>query len=419
LHQIRQNIVIADNISYFDYTASGLAYRPIEERILGILETYANIHSEASSSAQTTSRYYEEARESLHKSLGVGDEFFVLPCGTGSTAAIKRFQELMGIYLPPATKARLRPAPTDLPLVIVGPYEHHSNEVSFREALCECVRVPLKGDNIDLDELSYLLEQNRGREIIASFSAASNVTGILSPIEEIYRLVKSHGGIVAIDAATASAHINIDSRFYDALFLSPHKLLGGVGSCGLLVIRRELVEGYDTPTFVGGGTVEYVSRTSQRYCAEFTKREDAGTPGIVQFIRAAMAYELRNKIGLDEIARVENRLKCYFGSQIEKMQGVRLYCDHTQEKLPIFSLNIDGIDPYQAAEILSSKYGIQVRAGCSCAGPYGHDLLGLQDDQELSQKPGWIRISLHFTHTKDEIDKLLGAIDEIARGVRA
>jgi selenocysteine lyase/cysteine desulfurase len=417
VQEIRSNIILDNNILYFDYTASGLAYKKIEEKISEVLKTYANTHSEASSNAIRTNEYYKNARSSLRKTLKVTDSFYILPCGTGSTGAIKKFQELLGLYIPPMTKKRLGIDidKSKATLVLVGPYEHHSNEVSFREALCELKRIPLDNNGvINIKALEKILEKNREREIIASFNVASNVTGILSDYKAIYKLVKSYGGVVALDGATASPHMDIDSHFYDALFLSPHKLLGGVGSSGILIIRKELCVDNVMPTFAGGGTVEYVSRTAQLYNRDFEIREDAGTPGIIQFIKAAFAYELRDEIGLENIVRMENELKCYFGSHIQKMKNVELYCNHVQEKLPIFSLNIKNINPYDAAKILSEKYGIQVRAGCNCAGPYGHDLMGLQDDDNLLLKPSWVRITLHFSHTKEDVDRLLEAISDIA-----
>ncbi|MDR1460307.1 MAG: aminotransferase class V-fold PLP-dependent enzyme [Campylobacteraceae bacterium] len=417
MQEIRSNIILDKNILYFDYTASGLAYKKIEDRISEVLKTYANTHSEVSSNALKTNEHYENARNSLRKTLKVTDKFYILPCGTGSTGAIKKFQELLGLYIPPMTKKRLGidVDKSRLPLVLVGPYEHHSNEVSFREALCELKRIPLDNNGvINIEALEKILEQNKQRELIASFNIASNVTGILSDYKAIYKLVKSYGGIVALDGAAASPHMDIDSHFYDVLFLSPHKLLGGVGSCGILIVKKELCADNTMPTFAGGGTVEYVSRTMQMYSENFEAREDAGTPGIIQFIKAAFAYELRDEIGLKRIVCIENELKCYFGSRIQKIKNVELYCNHIQEKLPIFSLNIKNINPYDAAKILSEKYGIQVRAGCNCAGPYGHDLMGLKDDDNLLTKPGWIRITLHFTHTKEDIDKLVEAIFDIA-----
>jgi selenocysteine lyase/cysteine desulfurase len=412
LKTIRKNILCRDEILYFDYTASGQAYRPIEEKILKILETYANTHSEVSSSAITTNKYYEKARADLKKSLEVDDRFYVIPAGTGATGAIKKFQEIMGIYIPPRTRKRYKVEPTHLPLVFVGPYEHHSNEISFREGLCEVIRVPLDvSGHIDLEFLEETLKENTGREIIASFSVASNVTGVLSDYKKIYTLIKKYGGVFCLDAAAASPYLNVDCDYYDVLFLSPHKLLGGVGSCGLLIISKELCTD-DKPTFAGGGTVSYVSRKSHEFLNDFERLEDAGTPGIIQLIRASLAYNLRNEIGVENIARVEKELKIYFGTRVKQIAGLKLYCSFAQEKLPIFSINFQGTDPYAISKYLSDEFGIQTRAGCSCAGPYGHDLLELEDGQDFESKPGWLRISIHFTHTKKEIDSLIEAIKE-------
>ncbi|NKQ40181.1 MAG: aminotransferase class V-fold PLP-dependent enzyme [Sulfurovum sp.] len=412
MRDIRRKIISDKDLLYFDYTASGQAYAPIEREVRELLKTYANTHSEVSSSAVSTSRRYEKARADLREALEINDDFYLLPVGTGATAAIKRFQELMGIYIPPATRNRYAIAPKDTPLILVGPYEHHSNEISFREGLCEVIRIPINDKYcIDLTALAEELEKHRDREIIASFSVASNVTGVLSDYKKIYEMVKNYGGILCLDAATASPYMNIDCRYYDALFLSPHKLLGGVGSCGLLLIKKELCINIK-PTFAGGGTVSYVSRKDHKFLDDFELKEDAGTPGIIQLIRASLAYNLRNEIGLDVIHKKEKYLKKYFGSKVKEIDGLKLHCGFEQEKLPIFSINFKGIDPFDIAEYLSDHYGIQARAGCSCAGPYGHDLLGLEDAEVYDSKVGWLRISIHFTHTTQEIDILIAAIQE-------
>jgi len=412
LKNIRKNIISNDDILYFDYTASGLAYRPIEEKILDILKTYANTHSEVSSSAIITNNYYDKARADLKTTLELDNTFYVMPTGTGATAAIKKFQELMGIYIPPMTRKRYNVEPKTLPLVFVGPYEHHSNEISFREGLCEVIRVPLDiTQHIDLEFLEEKLKENENREIIASFSVASNVTGVISDYRKIYTLVKRYGGVFCLDAAAASPYLNVDCNYYDAMFLSPHKLLGGVGSCGLLIIKKELCL-EDKPTFAGGGTVAYVSRKSHEFLSDKELIEDAGTPGIIQFIRAALAYNLRNEVGLQKIADTERELKQYFGTRVKQIDGLKLFCSFDQEKLPIFSIIFKGSNPFDISQYLSDNFNIQTRAGCSCAGPYGHDLLELEDGQEFDTKPGWLRISVHFTHTKDEIDTLIQAIKD-------
>ncbi len=412
MKKIRENIISNKGVLYFDYTASGQAYTPIEKKIQKILKSYANTHSEVSSNAVAISKLYAKARVDLKKALEIDERFYLLPTGTGATGAIKKFQELLGIYIPPKTRSRYKIKPKELPLVLIGPYEHHSNEISFREGLCEVVRIPLNGKEcIDLDCLEKKLEKYQNREIIASFSVASNVTGVLSNYKAIYEMIKKYGGILCLDAAAASPYMNIDCNYYDALFLSPHKLLGGVASCGLLVIKKELCTEIK-PTFAGGGTVAYVSRKSHNFLDDFEMKENAGTPGIIQFIRASLAYNLRNKIGLDVIEEKEKELKNHFGTRVKQISGVKLYCSFDQKKLPIFSLNFKGINPYDISKYLSDEFGIQTRAGCSCAGPYGHDLLKLEDGQDFDEKPGWIRISIHFTHTKQEIDILLNAIEE-------
>lgn len=412
MKNIRKNIISNDDILYFDYTASGQAYMPIEEKILKVLKTYANTHSEVSSSAITTNDYYTNARVDLKNTLEIDDRFYIIPTGTGATGAIKEFQNIAGIYIPPTTRERYNIEPKNVPLVFVGPYEHHSNEISFREGLCEVIRVPLAGvGNIDFDFLEEKLEENKHREIIGSFSVASNVTGVISDYKKIYNLIKKYNGLFCIDAAAASPYMNIDCNYYDALFLSPHKLLGGVGSCGLLIINKDLCK-QKKPTFAGGGTVAYVSRKSHEFVDNFEMLEDAGTPGILQFIRASLAYNLRNEIGLETIEKTEKELKIYFGTRVKQIAGLKLYCSFAQDKLPIFSINFRGIDPYEIAKYLSKEFNIQTRAGCSCAGPYGHDLLELEDGQTFESKPGWLRISIHFTHTLEEIDILIDAIKQ-------
>ena len=289
---------------YFDYTASGLAYAPIERRIAKYLKTYANTHSESASNALKTQKRYEKARQRLKDALGLDERFYLISAGCGATGAIKKFEEIMGLYLPPMSANRLGEESlkgANLPLVIISPYEHHSNEISLREGLCEVVRIPLsKSGEINFGRLDQLLKINSKREIIGSFSAASNVTGIISDYKKIYVMMKRYGATVAFDAASFSSHDNLDADYFDALFLSPHKLLGGVGSCGLLAIKKELVKS-DKPTFAAGGTVSYVSRSSHFFAPSVERTEEGGTQHVMGLIRAALAYRLRNEVGLDVI----------------------------------------------------------------------------------------------------------------------
>ena len=413
IDEIRKNIILKKGVRYFDYTASGLAYAPIERRIAKYLKTYANTHSESASNALKTQKRYEKARQSLKDALGLDERFYLICAGCGATGAIKKFQEIMGLYLPPMSANRLGEEAikgANLPLVIVSPYEHHSNEVSLREGLCEVVRIPLsKSGEINFGRLDQLLKINSKREIIGSFSAASNVTGIISDYKKIYVMMKRYGATVAFDAASFSSHDNLDADYFDALFLSPHKLLGGVGSCGLLAIKKELVKS-DKPTFAAGGTVSYVSRSSHFFAPSVERTEEGGTQHVMGLIRAALAYRLRNEVGLDVIKSREDELTKLFCEGLDKIPEVVSYCPRGVPRLPIFAFNVKGVSPYDFAEALSEDYGVQTRAGCACAGPYGHDLLGLKDDQKFDQKPGWVRVSLHYSHTPKDVAYLLKAI---------
>ena len=413
IDEIRKNIILKKGVRYFDYTASGLAYAPIERKIAKYLKTYANTHSESASNALKTQKRYEKARQSLKDALGLDERFYLICAGCGATGAIKKFQEIMGLYLPPMSANRLGEESlkgANLPLVIVSPYEHHSNEVSLREGLCEVVRIPLsKSGEINFGRLDQLLKINSKREIIGSFSAASNVTGIISDYKKIYVMMKRYGATVAFDAASFSSHDNLDADYFDALFLSPHKLLGGVGSCGLLAIKKELVKS-DKPTFAAGGTVSYVSRSSHFFAPSVERTEEGGTQHVMGLIRASLAYRLRNEVGLDVIKSREDELTKLFCEGVDKIPEVVSYCPRGVPRLPIFAFNVKGVSPYDFAEALSKDYDVQTRAGCACAGPYGHDLLGLKDDQKFDQKPGWVRVSLHYSHTQKDIAYLLKAI---------
>lgn len=412
---IRYNTIGKSKKEYFDYTASGLGFRQIENRIRDVLETYANTHSKESANANITNQYYNEALESLKNSLELNDEFSIIPSGCGATAAIKKFQELLGLYIPPATIKRfsITVAKKKLPLIIVGPYEHHSNEISYREALCEVIRINLNKDGlIDLKHLKETLQENQHREIIGSFCIASNVSGIVTPYEEISRLLRLYGATVCFDAAASSPYMNIPCELYDALFISSHKLLGGPGSCGLLVIRNSLVDTNISPSFAAGGTVSYVNSQIQEYEKEITTRETAGTPGILQLIRAALSFKLRNEIGFDFICNQKNMLLNHLLDEIKKIPNIKIYGNLDSKNIGIISFNIEDINPYDICEKLSNNEGIQTRAGCSCAGPYGHDLLGFNTKEEVQEKPGWIRISLHYSQTLEEIDKLLKALNK-------
>lgn len=414
ISQIRKDLILKNGSYYFDFTASGLGLKSIEKYMQSVLLTYANTHSQGSRFANHTQFLYDLAREDIKACLGLKEDFALISTGFGCSSAIQRFGEILGLFCSPCVKERYFKNfdKSKAPLVLVGPYEHHSNELCFREGLCECARVPLsKSGDVDFSFLSKVLEQNRGREIIASFSACSNVTGVRTDYKRLSDLVRAYGGLLGLDVASLIAHENIDSSYADAIFIGSHKLVGAVGGCGLLAIKRALIP--SKPSFAGGGTVEYVSRSSAYYSQIAELREECGTPGILALIKAGAAFRLRNALGLANIASKERELTAYFLKKLKLIKGAIIYAKEHEDRLPIVSFNIKGFSPYELGKRLSFEKGIETRAGCACAGPYGHDLLGMEDDKVGKSKPGWLRVSLHFTHTREDVDYLLASLEEL------
>lgn len=418
IQQCRDLTILSKRAKYFDFTASGLAFRAIHKRIQKFLPFYANTHSNSAAHSILTTQIYEEAKQKIRECLGLGEEFALISVGSGSSGAIKMFQEIMGIYLPPQTKKILAPYIHNLalPSVFVGSYEHHSNEISYREGLCNLERIPLNEKGlIDLDILREKVGAVQGK-IIGAFNIASNVTGIISPFEEISKIIREKSGIVAFDMAASSPYMNIPSSLFDACFLSPHKLLGGVGGSGLLGIKKNLIDLSLPPTFSGGGTIKNSSKLKHEFLEDIEQRQESGTPAILQLLTSALAYQLRNEVGLDLIHKRERVLTKIFISELQEVPASIVYGNLEAERLGIVSFNIGGISPYDLAMELSYQYGIQTRAGCSCAGPYGCDLFGYDD--ELKQKPLWLRASIHWSHSLEDIEYFMTSLKKAIKKLR-
>lgn len=479
LQQLRENTIIAKGHYYFDFTATGLAYRAINKRIESILPYYANTHSYTATNAAFVSELYDKAKESILESLGLDDDFTLIAGGSGASFGIKKFQELMGIYIPPHTlwhlealvssldsveshsstslknvknsahrahvdskltkdsiesskthasdisvllqKLRIYDRKTHLlhlPHIILSGFEHHSNEISYKEGLCHVHKIAFNKYGLpDISHLATILNEiaQPNHRIIASLNAASNVTGIYAPLESYAAILRKHKAIIALDMASSSPYINIESTLFDAAFLAPHKLLGGVGSCGLLAIKERLLDNTFPPSFSGGGVIAYANDNTHHFIANKTKREEAGTPHIIGILYAALAYQLRNEIGLEWIARREKILTEVFLYELSKIPAVSIYGDLSLKRLGIVSFNIGSISPLDLSALLSKKYRIQTRAGCSCAGPYGHYLI---PDGDVDKKPMWLRVSLHYTHSVSDVEYLIQAIKECVQILR-
>lgn len=440
---------------YADYTASGRCVQFIEDYLIEILESYANTHTEDDVTGRSTTRLLHRAEAIIKEAVGGNERTCLIATGTGATGALQKLQEILGVYIPPATRAFLfgrpehpglqavvRPLPGEIearrPVVFLSAYEHHSNEVSWRESLARVVKIDLDDRGcLDLADLERKVSDPAwaGRTKIGCLSAASNVTGIRTPVPEAARILRRHGALACFDYAASGPYVAIDMNHdpesaLDAIVFSPHKFLGGPGSPGLLLFDRGLYDRSLPPTFASGGTVAYVGPVDQDYVADIETREKPGTPGTIQLLKAALAVELKQRLGVDAI---DARERAHIAGALERFgrhPGIELLGDPDPElRLAIVSFNLRHgpryLHPKLVTRLLNDLFGIQSRAGCSCAGPYGHYLLGI--GAELSEryrqaigtgcegiKPGWVRVSFHFTMDDLDWDYICQAVEFLA-----
>src|SRR4051794_36794448 len=303
-------------VTYADYTASGRALTFLEDFIREeVLPRYANTHTESSGTGLQTTRLREDARRIIHNSVGGDDETALIFCGSGATGAIDKLIGIMGLRIPAELDDTYHLTdhipPERRPVVFIGPYEHHSNELPWRESIADVVLIAQDSDgHIDIDQLAEQLTRYADRPLkIGSFSAASNVTGIMSNTARVAALLHRHGALSFWDYAAAGPYVRIDMynrasadplAYADAIFLSPHKFIGGPSTPGVLVVRRELLTNR-VPTVPGGGTVAYVNPSEHRYLDDPVQREEGGTPAIVESIRAGLVFQLKQAVGIDVI----------------------------------------------------------------------------------------------------------------------
>ena len=441
--QYRKNIVGIDTvfkspygekkIIYADWIASGRLYGPIERKMLEEFgPLVGNTHSESSVTGSSMTLAYKYAHEKIKSHVNATKDDVIITAGSGMTALINKFQRILGLKVPEQLKQFIN-LPEELkPVVLVTHMEHHSNQTSWLETIADVICLkPDKHGLVNLNDLKSKLKKYEGRKLkIGSFTACSNVTGIETPYHEMARIMHENGGFCFVDFACSAPYSNIDMHpsdpleKLDAVFFSPHKFLGGPGTSGVLVFDSKLYKN-NVPDNPGGGTVYWTDPWGQRkFINNIEIREDGGTPAFLQTIKAALCIELKEQMGVDKIAEREEQLIEIAFREMRKIPGLHILADNVEKRLGAISFYVDGVHYNLIVKLLNDRFGVQVRGGCSCAGTYGHYLLHLGpsrskhifelvDHGDNSEKPGWVRMSIHPTMKDEELHYIIKSLAEI------
>lgn len=426
-------------VLYADWTASGRLYRPVEDYISDYLGPYvANTHTETTMTGTTMTNAYHDAQHIIKAHVNAGPNDVLIAAGSGMTLVINKFQRLLGLRVPEKWRDRIELAETERPLVLVTHMEHHSNQTTWHECdvTLEIVQSDASG-RPDLNHLRQLLEQYKDRALkIGSFTACSNVTGIKTPYHEMAQIMHEHGGLCFVDFACSAPYVDMDMhpanplQKLDAIFMSPHKFLGGPGSSGVLIFDKDLYT-CKSPDQPGGGTVSWTNPWGKhRFFDDIEAREDGGTPGFLQTIKAALAIKVKDAMGTAQIWEREQALTKILMEGLDQIKGVNMLETEQRDRLCIVSFYVLGIHHNLIVKLLNDRFGIQTRGGCSCAGTYGHILLQVDqltsdeitkkiDQGDLTDKPGWVRVSLHPTTTDAEAKRIVEAVRDVVANAEA
>ncbi len=445
--KFRENIIGIDQtfespygnqkLVYADWTASGRMYRTIEDKMLNEFGPFvANTHTETSTSGAAMTLAYHEARNIIKRHVNASEDDVLITEGSGMTGVVNKFQRILGLKVSENLKAHTDIPEDERPIVFVSHMEHHSNQTSWLETIARVEVIPCDEKGlICLKSFKELLEQYKDKPLkIASVTGCSNVTGIKTNYHKIASMIHEYNGLCFVDFACSAPYVDIDmhpekeDEYLDAIFFSPHKFLGGPGSSGVLIFNKRLYKN-TIPDNPGGGTVSYTNPWGEHdYFDDVETREDGGTPAFLQTIRVALSIQLKEQMQTSKIKEREDEINKVIFETLDNLEGVKILAPRHKERLSIFSFYFERYHFNLVVKLLNDRFGIQTRGGCSCAGTYGHFLLNVDEETShkikdqisegcSTEKPGWVRMSVHPTITDEEVNYICESLKSLASNI--
>ncbi|CAL8072604.1 unnamed protein product [Orchesella dallaii] len=433
---------------YMDHTASGKSLSVIENFIgKYVLPNYANTHTTTSRTSLQTTLFRDQARDIIRQAVGATEKDEVIFCGSGATTAIhKLVHHCLGSKMKPRKL-----------IAFVGPYEHHSNILPWKEAASKVIQIPVDSYGyLDVNFLHTKLKRESSKRskkeklLVGCFSAGSNISGALTDDVLITSVMHQYGAFAFWDYAAAAPHVKIRMNpecgdigaNKDAIFFSGHKFLGGPQTPGVLVVKKHMLFN-PVPHGVGGGTVLFTTRKRHQYLESAHEREEGGTPDIIGSIRLGLVFRVRNAVGINLITELEAKHCRKALENWRTIPEIHILGSSHSPRLPIISFMIEHLESGYylhhnfVVALLNDLFGIQCRGGCMCAGPYAQHLLGIKDNLASKYeaalqhshskylndyrtignllKPGFVRLAFSYHSSEDEVDFVIKAVAMIAK----
>ena len=385
---ILERKVYGKPLTYLDSGATAQKPRCVVEKMEELLlNGNANIHRGVHLLSEEMTARYEEAREVVRAFIGAAHREEVV-FTSGATMSLN-------LVASSWCDKNLKEGDN----IVVSHIEHHSNIVPWQLATerkgAELRVIPVAEDgSLELDMLDSLINE---RTKVVAVTQASNTLGTKPDLERIIAQAHSVGAVAVVDGCQGVVHGGVDVVALDCDFyaFSGHKLYGPTG-IGVLYGKRELLDAM--PPYMGGGDmVDKVTFAKTTY-APVPLKFEAGTANFIGAVGLAEAMKFLQSLPADEVEQHEKALLDYATSELQKIEGLRIY-GTTADKAPIISFNVEGCDHYDIGMILD-KMGVAVRTGHHCAEPvmarYGTN--------------GVVRASIALYNNKEDIDTLVKAV---------